>query len=89
MFQKGHHYKNKRFRFKVLGITGDKMFVLIENGEKVMLSLEFQTRIQRNISSQNEKASTHLIIQKRSNSPQWKQHISEWQIKSLANPNKK
>ena len=41
MFQKGHQYKNRRFSFKVLRITGDKMLVLIETGEKVMLSLEF------------------------------------------------
>lgn len=90
MFQKGLHYKNRRFSFKVLQIEGNKMLVLLENDEKAVLNLELQTRIQKNISTQIIEPYTPSKLPKRGKhypSPR-KQSISEWQINSLANLNK-
>ena len=49
MFKKGDHYKNRRFGFTVTAVLGDRMLVVMENGEKAVLSFELQSRIQNNI----------------------------------------
>ena len=88
MFIQGQHYKNRQFGFKVLEIKGNKMLVLLENDEKVILSVDIQTRIQQNISTKNINSSTPAKFSQRNNSSEWKQSISAWQINSLANLNK-
>jgi hypothetical protein len=39
MFRKGERHKNRRFGFTVIAVSGDRMLVVTENGEKAVLNV--------------------------------------------------
>ena len=84
MFQEGNHYKNRRFGFTVTAVLGDRMLVVMENGDKAVLSFELQSRIQNNIKIAGKSMWTSTGLRPRQGALGSEQSkISGWQLTSL------